>query len=1054
MTEYTYAGLHTHSQRSFLDGYSSLEGIAERAKSLGQKAVALTDHQEVGGHWQFQKECLARDIKPIFGCEGYLVDNVTRVREEKDKKNSHITLLAKNETGLKNLWAWTSEAYEKNFYYRALQDWEGARHYSEGLYASDGCLLAYVAQSIIEEDTDRQHRLMGQYLDIFGDNFYMELHTFQFLDPSDDEQRRLNREMTMVNQRKVELANQYGVPLVVVNDAHYTRPEDWVNHDLVWAMNTRGNLDQTGRGQTASWMMDNEDILFWMSKHGISREVTEEAIKNTSIIADSCNVEIKSELRMPRLTPTERDDLKLFLKNLEEGFNKKVVDRGLDADLYFGRMKNEVQTITDKKFEGYFNVVADYHKWAKYDAAMMTGAARGSAGGSLVAYLMDITEVDPIKYDLDFDRFLVKERKGLPDIDLDYPQSRREEVKQYLAKRYGEDHICGIGTLSTLQPKGVLADLSRAMDIPREDSRAISKVIEDVSDLDIEEGVSWNEIVQESDGDLAPWARKYPELFEKMGEMVGLVRQSGTHAAGTLVSSETLEGNLPTRVKGGHKVSAFTGDEVEEMGFVKFDILGIRHLDTLQNAKEMVKERHGVELDYYSFGDKEFRDPDIWKMFETAQVNGIFQAETAAMSRIGAQLKPKNEEDLSILYAINRPGVVRAGLLQPFLDRWNGLEEVHYDHPMMEEIVGGTMGILVFQEQILATVKKLAGFSGGEADQVRKILGKRQVEAMQEKKDEFISRALNNEEFVNQSETGDPRGDLENIWKSIEASGAYSFNKSHSVAYAILSAWEVWTKHHYFPEFITALLQTDPDKISKHVAEARRNGMKILPPDINESGSTFTLTDDTTIRYGLGAISHVGTKAVSEIIKNRPYSSLEEFVEKNSARLVNKKVVVNLIRIGAFDSMGERSDILQAYYDLRKIKDEVPDFTLDEVVYEAEMELVGVHILKDPMDKYRKSIERVCASSPYEIDSLKVGRTGKIGGQITKVKEHTTKGGRKMAFIGITWDDEFFDVLVFPEAWDNLKNFIELGAPVATIVMKLEKGCHLVHLERLDYIMN
>lgn len=1054
MTEYTYAGLHTHSQRSFLDGYSSLEEIAQRAKTLGQKSVALTDHAEVGGHWQFQKECLSQGIKPLFGIEGYMVDSVAKSREEKDRLNSHITLIAKNQEGLKNLWAWSSEAYEKNFYYRALQDWDGAKKYSKGLYASDGCLLAFMARAIIADDKDKQHRLMGQYLDLFGDNFYMELHTFQFMDPSTEEQHRLNKEMTMVNQGKVELANKYGVPLVVVNDAHYTKPDDWINHDLVWAMNTQSNMDQTGRGQTASWMMDNEDILYWMSKHGISRSVTEEAIKNSSIISDSCEVEIKPEQRMPRITPTDKDDLRLFLKTLEDGFDKKVSQRGLDSDFYFKRLESEIKTITDKSFQGYFNVVADYHKWAKYEAKMMTGAGRGSAGGSLVAYLMDITEVDPLKYDLDFDRFLVKERKGLPDIDLDYPQSRREEVKQYLATKYGEDHICGIGTLSTLQPKGVLADLSRAMDIPKEDSRAISKIIEEVSDMDIEEGDSWSEIVQESGGELASWAKRYPELFEKMGEMVGLVRQSGTHAAGTLVSSEPLPGNLPTRVKGGHKVSAFTGDEVEELGYVKFDILGIRHLDTLQNAKNMIRERHGVEVDYYSFGDKEFRDPAIWKMFEKAQVNGIFQAETDSMSKVGSQLLPKSEEDLSVLFAINRPGVIQAGLLDPFLKRWNGEEEVHFDHPMMEEIVGSTMGILVFQEQILSTVKKIAGFSGGEADQVRKILGKRLHEQMLEKKKEFFDRALKNEEFVAQSKSGNPVDDLDKIWGSIEASGKYSFNKSHSVAYALLGSWEVWTKHYFFPEFITALLQTDPDKIGKHVAEARRNGIEILPPDINESGKTFTLTSDTTIRYGLGAIAHVGAKAIKEILKNRPYSSLEEFVDKNPARIVNKRVVVNLIRIGAFDSMGDRSDVLQNYYDIRKIKETAPDFTLDDVVYEAEMELVGTYILKDPMDRYRKAIENVCVSSPHEIEELQKGETGEVGGQVTKIKEHTTKGGRQMAFTEITWDDEVFEVTVFPDAWSTFKNLMSVGAPVATRVSRLDRGCHMVHLERLDWIFN
>lgn len=645
--------------------------------------------------------------------------------------------------------------------------------------------------------------------------------------------------------------------------------------------------------------------------------------------------------------------------------------------------------------------------------------------------------------------------QGLPDIDLDFPQSRRREVKEYLAKKYGSDRVSGIGTLSTLQPRGVLADLSRAMSIPHDDARAMSKIIEEVNDIDTANvHVSWDEVLQETGGELGKWAEKYPVLFEKMGEMVGLVRQSGTHAAGVLVSDTPLPGNLPTRVKNDQKVSAFTGEEVESLGFVKLDILGLRHLDTVQSALDLIKERHGVDIDVYHFDDKQFGDPEIWRMFETRDVNGIFQAETDSMSRVGQELKPKSERDLAVLYSINRPGVVRAGLLHPFLRRWNGEEEVHFDHPMMESIVGDTVGILIFQEQILSTVKKIANFTPGEADRVRKIMGKMLYSEMKKKKDEFVERALKNQEFIETSESGDPKSDAEKIWNSIEASGVYSFNLSHAMAYAILSAWEVWIKHYYPAEFMAALMQTDPNKIRGHIREARKKGIKILPPDINESGRKFTLTKNGDIRFGLDTVSHVGGKAVSEVLNNRPYADLKDFLNKVSGRSVNKRVVVNLIKIGAFDTLGDRSDILQEYYDIRKIKDPVPDFTQPENVYEAEMELVGTYILRDPMEKYQRAIENVCAKSPKEIDELAEGELGNVGGQIVKIKEHTTRGGKPMAFIEISWNEEVFSVTVFPDAWSRFKLLLDVGVPVATKVQKLSRGCCLVHLERLDYIMN
>lgn len=555
-----YTGLHIHSQEgSFLDGYATVEQIAKRAKDLNQKAVALTDHGECAGHFHFQKACQKHEVKPIFGMEGYLVDSVTRVREEKDRLNSHITLLAKDQEGLSNLWAWSSLAYEgDNFYYRPLADWEIAKKYSGGLYASDGCLLAFMARAIIDDDSDRARQLIGQYLDVFGDNFYMELHTFQFLDPQTDEQRDLNAQMTKVNQGKVELAHEYGIPLVVVNDAHYSEPDHWENHALVWEMNTTSNDDQTGRGQTAGWMMDEDELVYWMGKHGISRQVTEEAIRNTNEIAENCNAEIQNRPRMPRITRSEEDDLKLFLRHVEDGFKRKVEQQGLDTNRYWERVEEEVRLITEKGFYGYFNVVADYTKYAKEEAKMLVGPSRGSAGGSLTAYLMDITEIDPLKYDLLFGRFIAPSRKGYPDVDLDFPQSKRPEMKEYLSNKYGHDHVCGIGTFSKLQPKGVIADLSRAMGIPFEDKQKISKIIEKTKDLEVANvEVSWTEVIETQGGELLPWLKQYPQLFDKAGEMAGMIRQPSTHAAGLLVSNEPLYGSLPTRVKNKTVTSQF-----------------------------------------------------------------------------------------------------------------------------------------------------------------------------------------------------------------------------------------------------------------------------------------------------------------------------------------------------------------------------------------------------------------------------------------------------------------------------------------------------------------
>lgn len=1104
-------GLHVHSEHSFLDGYSKVEHIAQRAKKLGQPAVAITDHGECGGHLMFQKACQAEDIKPIFGMEGYWVWDVEETRAIKDRKlqrkNSHITLLAQNEKGLRNLWAWSTRTYHKPYhFYKPLADIELMKEYSEGIYASDGCLLTEFSRAVTElEDEDRARQILGQLLAIFGDRFYMELHTFAILDPIRlrdpnqvlpgqskmwNEDLKLNSDMTAVNQAKVRLGQEMGIPLVVVNDCHYSEPQDWENHALVWDMNTRGNTDQTeSRSEAAAWHMHSAEAIWHLEKyHGIDPKVAEEAIKNSYDIAMDCNVEIKSGLRMPSLFKSVDSEVKAFKDLLEDGFKRKVIDKGKDLEKYFQRMEEEADLIISKDFAGYFLIENQLVKAAKdgswsvflnepflhHEAGesvpLLVGAGRGSAGGSLVAYLLDITEQDPVEDGLLFGRFLTPSRKGFPDIDTDIPQSYRPAFKRYIQKRYGEGNVSAIGTRSRLQPRGILQDLCRAMSIPHNDSRAMAEIIDQVSDIDTANiEIGWDEVLAEKGGDLAPWAEKYPRLFQKMGEMAGLIRQSSTHAAGILIAKDPLLGDLPLRVKNEVVTTQFDMFEVEELGFVKFDFLGIRHLDTLMVARQLIYERHGIWLDYYNFTDEEhFNQTEIWENVDRGRTNGMFQLEAPGMTKVAMSFKPRSRHDVADLISVNRPGVVRAGLLHPYLRRRAGTEAPEFDHPLMEGIVGESYGIIVYQEQVLLAVQQLAGFTVDEADGVRKILGKMLYSKMKELKDKFVEGCLANENFVNhprmRMNTERATECAEKIWNSIQECGVYVFNKSHAKAYSWVASCEAWVKYHYFPEFIAALMQTDSKRINRYVREARRDGIQILPPDVNESGRKFTLgpTPQATwkeerIRYGLDSVHQVGPAAVKDILAKRHFESLEDFLKKTDGRACKKQVVINLLQIGAFDSLGERRHLLRQYYDFRGIESVVPDFSDDDVVYRIEKELVGNFITKDPMHAYSNMIIGTCIQHPEEMNEFQPGDDFIVGGQLTRVKLHYTKSGRnpgaEMAFLNVTWNEENFDVVCFPQAWEGSKVLLKEGAPVAIQCQKLGRGACVMEVQRLDFIL-
>lgn len=1063
-----FANLHIHSESSFLDGLSRVEEIAQRAADLGQPAVALTDHGEVNGHLAFQKACQERGIQPIFGMEGYFTFDINKSREDKTRgyDNSHITLLAQSQKGLENLWAWSSKAYEPSHFYNKPQaDLQMMKDYSAGLYASDGCMLTEFARSVSKGDEPAAREIIGKLLSIFGDNFYMELHPWQFVNPQTEEEISLTNEMRVLNLAKVRIANEFGVPLVVVNDAHYARPEQWENHALVWDFNTGKNSDQRGRGQTAAWMMSEEELVLWMSKHGVNRSVTEEAMKNSMIIAQNCHAVIEPTLEMPRLSRSEQEDFANLERAVEASFAARIGD---DA-AYRERIDKELKVICDKGFAGYFNIVADYVKaaksgvWRSYISTgaqreqLLIGPGRGSAGGSLVAYLLGITSIDPIRHGLIFERFINPGRKDFPDIDVDVPQSRRAQLKEYLGVRFGHDHVCHIGTRSRSAPRGMLADLCRTMGIGFTDRMAMSAIIEEVEDFALEDdSLGWDEIIAERGGELAPWGKRYPKLFEKMGEMVGLARQAGTHASGILIANRPLEGTLPTRVKNGLVVSQFDMHEVEWLGAVKLDLLGLRHLDTLMVARDLIHEHSGVWLDYESFGDEEFTSPEIWGEMEKGQTVGIFQLETPGGTRVTRDFKPKSMTEVADLISVNRPGVIRAGLLTHYIRRRHGIEAVSYDHPLMSDIVGDTYGILVYQEQLIQACQTLAGFSLIEADELRKLIGKKLIEQLAPMREKFVAGCLENPEFTKHfGGRNSPTDTIIKIWASFEAAGSYCFNKSHAIGYATIASWEIWTKHHYPKEFIVALMQTDSENINKYVREARKRNIAILPPDINLSGKKFTLTEEG-IRYGLDTVYGVGPTAVDDILKYRPFESLDDLVERATGRGAAKKsVVVNLIKIGAFDSIGDRRALMENFCGSRKdlADTPIPDFDDEKVIYEIEKELVGNYVTIDPMAKYIKALEALCIQHPDEIKNYEMNDLFCIGGMVTKIKNHKTKGGKDMAFLTLSWNEEEFEIVAFPDAWTSARNVLKVGVPVACQVIRLEKGCCLSSLERLDLVI-
>lgn len=1119
MTTDPFVGLHVHSEYSFLDGRQTVPTMVARAVELDQTALAINDHGDCGGHVEFEKECKKQGIKAIFGMEGYLVHDVVERERNKDRSTGHITLLAKTQVGLKNIWKLSTTGY-KNFYQKPVCDWNDFRRFSQDVIATDGCLMSWMAKAIKEDNNEEIERLIQLYLDTFGDNFFMELHTWQIPpdpwgNPLSEKALGLNADMMKMNQRKVEIATQYGIRLIVVNDAHYDRKEEARNHQLIWQMST--NQDQSEQKELAvGHMMDSVDVVKYMLNHGISQEITVEAILNTKLIAESCDDVttgiFDNRVHIPLLTGSEQGDVELFRVQSADGYERKYVQTGKDTPDTRKRKDYEDDQIVSKGFAGYTAIVADYTKFAKGGPIPATvlgangvpspftdkepwlvGPTRGSGGGSIENYCMDITEADPMLYGIPFERYIDPGRKSFPDIDLDFPQSKRPEVKSYLQWKYGHGCVASICTFSKIGFKQAVRDLGRAMGIPYPDCDKISKLMEQVEkalkddELDPETGevieLTWQDVMAEKATELLPWVEKYPAFFKHMQELVGIKRQHSVHASGILISPVDLFEELPLRVskKTGEMVTQFDMYAVEELGFIKFDILGIRHLDTIMTTDKFV---HGVHdpRRFYDMSLEDLSDAVTAALIASGETLGIFTLETPGMTGVAKRMLPASERDVSHLTSLNRPGVIKSGGVERFLRRRAGRERSKTPHPMVDEICKDTYGVFVYQDQVLKAVQVCAGYSFTESDKFRKILGKKKMDQMRAEKSVFLSRCLANEEFVERSIYYPAAEAAHMIWEEIEPAGTYAFNLAHALGYGLLSWWSAYQKANHYFEDAASLMITDKGRVPEYLREARVRGISILPPNINKSLKKFAPVDGSLL-FGLDSIDKVGDVVVDTILLHRAadgeFASLEDFFQRVPGSKVNKGHVVNLISIGAFDDMivediqrmglAARNNLLREFFDLRVRKDKTlarkdvivkHDYSTMLSVAALEFSLVKTYITNDPDDRYADMIADVCVKSMGDVQMFERGMDLYIGGKIDRVKVHkSTKPGRNlgrsMAFLDISWRGSEFNVVCFFDAFELWGQFFDVEAPVIAKVEKTDKNSlSLVDVIRLDWLLD
>ena len=903
----SFVQLHCHSEFSALDGLSTPEEMAAAALADGQPAMAITDHGTCAGHPSFQIACEQVGIKPIFGMEAYFVEDRTK-REGKSNEYWHLVLLAMNDEGLRNLWAMSTESYRDGFYYKPRIDWDTLERLNGGIIATTACLGGPVLGPANHGDFSKGASNLYRLNEIFGDRLYIEIHVNQL-----PEQVELNKWLMEFcadfDEGRARGIEGLPKPIAVV-DAHYAHKCDAHTHGAWLAIQTDSDLaDDTGMfgGGQEYHLMTEREVREALRRQGLPASFVGQCVDNTIEAADRCSAKIEKKDHNPVYSkPTQKHpdavdhDNERLLETCLQRWEERTGGKSKPQDVYMARFEKEYALIVEKGFAGYFLMVWDQVAYAKR-SGIMVGPARGSGGGSLVAYLLGIIELDPVEYDILFERFMTRGRTELPDFDVDYPSTKKQMMFDYVAERWGADHVATVGTHMRLKSKSAFQSVARAMksQLPEDhwsDIQAISAIV-DAAEADTAGlGLSWEDLWNRAGDELEPYQAKYPELFELTTKLHGRLKTYGKHPAGIIIDPESsLAVNLPLRAgDNGQMVAQFDLQVLELLGYVKFDMLNLRTLDTLQECVDSIHEQTGRWIEPYAWRD-ELEDPYLYQQTSDGWTLGLFQIETNTGTTMCRRFKPKSLPELADVVTLVRPGPARSGLTDLYLRRRNGEEGISYADDRMESILAKTQGCMIYQEQLMNLCMTLAGYDDIEADQVRKILGKKKVDKIKLERPRFLERAMAN---------GTDQKVAEDLWEQMEEFAKYSFGQGHATGYALLTVWTAWFKFHYPLHFLKAALSTvKPEMIPAFVEEARRMGYQVLPPDVNESGTGFSIdSSGMAIRYGLDAVKGIGEAAVKAITEAQPYASFEDFLEHKGSKC-NSGVVKTMAKVGAFDSL-------------------------------------------------------------------------------------------------------------------------------------------------------
>lgn len=1040
-----FVHLHLHTNYSLLDGACRIPELVKRAAELKFPAMAMTDHGNLFGAVEFYEQCMKGGIKPIIGVETYVApkSRLDKMASSIKETNAHLVLLAKDEEGYANLIQLVTVGYLEGFYYKPRIDKEVLQKHGKGLLALTSCLKGILNVHLTQDQTDLARRELDDYCQILGrENVYVEL------------QRHGLKDEDRVRPQLIRLAKDCGVKLVATNDVHYLVQQHAQAHDALMAIQTQTTLDDPHR-------LHYEQPEFYLKSAEQMKTLFEEApeaIHATLEIADRCNLELDfSKTHLPRFQPPEGQAEGPFLRQLcYEGLRRRYAGPN---DGLIQRLEDELRVIQHAGYTSYFLIVWDFVRFAK-ERAIPVGPGRGSAAGSLVSYCLGITDIDPIKYDLLFERFLNPQRVTLPDIDIDFCYERRPEVIDYVINKYGQTCVAQIITFGTMQAKAVVRDVGRVMKMPYAEVDRLAKLIPNELDITLQRAVT--EVPE-----LAQLYRTNEQIRQLIGTAMtleGLTRHASTHAAGITIADQPLVHYMPLfKTSDGQITTGADMNALEHMGLLKIDLLGLRTLTVIEETIQLVKQTRGTAV---KLEDVPLDDPTTYALLSRAETMGVFQLESTGMRDLLRKIHASQFEDLIAVLALYRPGPIGSGMLDEFMKRKHGQQSFKYEHARLEPILKSTYGVIVYQEQVMRIASDLAGFSLAQADLLRRAMGKKIPEVMEAQRKAFIDGAKRN---------GITERTANRIFDLMEHFAGYGFNKSHSAAYAMISFRTAYLKARYPVEFMAALLTSEmgnTDKLVSYLEEARRVGMTVLPPDVNESLATCTVVNERTLRCGMGIIKNVGMAAIESIVKARTergaFRTIESLCFDIDLRLVNRKVIESLIKAGACDSMGKPRAVLLAEVDQaleeasRRQRDKVRgQMTLFDALDDSvptnrlstapgasplgarlrewpesqklafEKALLGFYVSGHPLARYEKMLQALATANSKQLLQLPEESAVTIGGMLTKIRLTTTKKSNEQMAVCVLEDLEGeTEVLVFPGVFGQLAPQLKLSAVV------------------------